>query len=292
MQILDIVSAQAFAANVGVGTAGGASSFKAFAKGHLATKKILKEGTSDFEDYRHGLLLESERLFFLGVSFYWRAFDQLMASSSPLALISLYYSSFFSAKSLLGIFGLWLDSPNLGIEPLTLRPGNISLAVRNRKHLGQLVNIGSTGQFQGPHRQFWKLYYESVGQIIPWVDPKISHVLRPYSGMNETWQIDSRNEINYDGYHALKLCKDFQENFDPRGISKDSLPGMLGPHLFAARDTLKITANFFVENKISPNSLDALGRPNQNRASKIRQLVFQASRRNFNREPMARGLAV
>ena len=83
----------------------------------LAKKKSFKEGEQVFDEYRDSLLREADRCFFLGVSCFRRALDLFSGASVFWAHVSLYYSGWFAAHSVLGMFGCWVQGDGKVIQP-------------------------------------------------------------------------------------------------------------------------------------------------------------------------------
>jgi hypothetical protein len=69
----------------------------------------LSEGTQHFEAHRVSILNSVERWILFGLADYRRALDMLIPSNAPWAHVTLYYSSFFAANAILGMFGVWID---------------------------------------------------------------------------------------------------------------------------------------------------------------------------------------
>jgi hypothetical protein len=69
---------------------------------------VLTEGTAHFTAHRVSTLNAIERWLLFGVGDYRRALDMLIPSAAPWAHVTLYYSSFFAANAILGMFGVWV----------------------------------------------------------------------------------------------------------------------------------------------------------------------------------------
>lgn len=70
----------------------------------------LREGTREYDGFRDCALREAERCLFLAISNYRRALDLMLPAASSWAQVTLYYSSYFAARALLGIFGGWIGN--------------------------------------------------------------------------------------------------------------------------------------------------------------------------------------
>src|SRR3989442_1380126 len=88
--------------------------------------RTLKEGTVEFDAYRDCALRDVERNLFLAVSNYRRSLDLMMPGAASWAHVTLYYSSFFSARVLIGLFG-GLIGRDLVVEVQKSQPGTQEL---------------------------------------------------------------------------------------------------------------------------------------------------------------------
>ena len=82
------------------------------------TTKTFQEGTSAFDHLRCSLLRETEQSLMMAQNCYARALEGLRGGSSFWALVTLYYSAFFSIKAILGTYGCWMAGPKRWIEVL------------------------------------------------------------------------------------------------------------------------------------------------------------------------------
>jgi len=221
----------------------------------------LKEGTIVFDSYRDCALREVERFYFLAVSNYRRALDLMVPSASSWAHVTLYYSSYFAARSIVGIFGGWIGTNRI-IEVAASQPGKQELVVTKKPQT----------TYSAPHERFWDLFYQGATSLIPWVDPKLRYAITPVAGM-VTWQTQRRNDVNYDSFHACQLGVTFQSSFD-RSNFPGSLPGILSTQFSVAEGLLLIAAKFIRDFGLLTDSLDAF-RPQSTRLTKLQRLVFQ-----------------
>ncbi len=215
----------------------------------------------EFSSYRDCALREAERCLFLAISNYRRALDLMIPGASSLAHVTLYYSSYFAARALLGMFGGWIGN-RMAVDVTASQPGNQELQV-NRK-------VQST--YSGSHERFWDLFYGAAASLVPWVDTKTRFAITPVSG-TVTWQSENRNEVNYDSFSACQLASNFQANFDA-GKFPASLPGRLSTQFSVSEGLLLITSNFVRNFGLSTDALDAL-MPAGPRKAKIERLVFR-----------------
>lgn len=71
-------------------------------------KRIIAEGSTQYQAYRDCSLRDVERCLFLAVSHYRRSLDLMLASSSHWAQVTLYYGNWFASRALLGMRGGWM----------------------------------------------------------------------------------------------------------------------------------------------------------------------------------------
>ena len=84
----------------------------------------LREGEPRFDTYRLALLSSVERWLLYSASNYRRALDMLVPVAAPWAHVTLYYSSFFAANAILGMFGGYVktEGKRTVIDVLTQMP--------------------------------------------------------------------------------------------------------------------------------------------------------------------------
>src|ERR1700674_514085 len=111
MRLFDITEARHFCRPLTAHVPGVGQSLAAFHNSLAATR--LTEGTAYFDVHRVSLLNAVERWILFGVADYRRALDMFIPSNAPWAHVTLYYSSFFGANAILGMFGGWLDHERL-----------------------------------------------------------------------------------------------------------------------------------------------------------------------------------
>src|ERR1700735_3516046 len=108
MHLLDITEAAHFCTPLAAHQPGTGQSLSHFHRGLPARTVRLSEGTTAFDIHRISLLNAVERWILFGVADYRRALDMLIPSNAPWAQVTLYYSSFFAANAILGMFGAWI----------------------------------------------------------------------------------------------------------------------------------------------------------------------------------------
>ncbi len=178
MQLFDVTAARHYCRSAPTPPATTPPSLKIFHDSLPSSAKAFAEGTPRFDERRLIALHDIERLLFLGASNYLRALDLLVASAAPWAHVTLYYSSFFAASSLVGMFGGWLDTPNRIVEVKTNTPGTQELVLRK--------NPVSPNTYRGSHRQFWDFFYVACAPLLPWTDSAHHLALTPVSS-DITW---------------------------------------------------------------------------------------------------------
>jgi len=196
-------------------------SISTFKRAHIPRSTIIKEGTPLFQEYRACSLRNVERSLFFAVSHYRRCLDCLLSSSSPWAQVTMYYGSFFAAKSLLGMFGCTIFDHHV-VDVRRSFPSKQELQVRR---IGNRVGEVRT-TYTGSHRKFWDLFYRTVIPLRPLVGPSLSYALVPIAN-NPVWQIEQRNAVNYDMYSALQSAHHFKQAFSSSTFPS-SLPGPIG----------------------------------------------------------------
>lgn len=261
MNIFGVPEAKYYCRNFQPTAGVSAGSLENFVSGTLRGIGSLKEGTPEFNNYRDCALREAERCLFFSISNYRRALDLMMPGASSWAHVTLYYSSYFAARALLGMFGGWIDN-RMVIEVAASRPGNQQLTVSRKPQT----------TYRGSHERFWDLFYGAVASLVPWVDSKVRFAITPVSNI-VTWQSQNRNDVNYDSFLACQLAYSFQANFSPAKFPT-SLPGRLSTQFSVSEGLLLITTRFVRQFGLMTDALDIL-LPAGSRRSKLERLVFR-----------------
>ena len=227
MQIFDVTQAQHFCRGY-TGLPGNATlGLQDFFQNALSGHARIREGTHVFTEYRDCLLREAERNLFLSAASYRRGLDLMSAGSASWLQVTYYYSSFYSARCLLGICGAWVRSP-ARTEVVGGNPGNQEIEV--------VRNFGKKTTYTGTHERFWDSFYDAVGPLVPWVPREYRAGLAPVNA-NVTWMIKARNRLNYDSLAALDLVSQFRTSFNSRSFPH-SLPGELNTQFGIAQRLL------------------------------------------------------
>jgi hypothetical protein len=215
-------------------------------------KSRLLAGSSDFHIHRVSLLNAIERWILFGVADYRRALDMLIPSNAPWAHVTLYYSSFFAANAILGMFGAWIHIRRL----VDVENGDI-----NNQILRVTNKIKSPNGYPGSHQVFWDLFYEGYSTFSPWIPKDLQSTTAPVNS-NRVWQIDARNEVNYDMFRAHEGALSLKQHFRPNRLR--SLRGSLAQQLEVTEAMLKLAiyfANYLGVSSQPYEGLEAGARP-------------------------------
>jgi hypothetical protein len=238
------------------------SPMRDFFNASLSKKKSFKEGEQVFTEYRDYLLRESDRCFFLGISCFRRALDQFSSASVFWAHVSLYYSGWFAAHSVLGMFGCWVQGDKKVVQVKSDSPGVQEFAV-TRDYPKQYPG--------GTHQFFWDAYYNAMKAVVLWTDPSLHLAVKPISS-NHIWAIEKRNLINYQTIQAFKLMDDFSAGFDPDKFPA-SLQGDVATQFQLARSLLLFCADRASEFALKTDVYSRTG----TRERAIKELIFKTT---------------
>jgi hypothetical protein len=268
VRLLDLPQAEHFCAPLTQPLTGIGQSLNAF---HGTLPKgtiIIREGTLRFDIHRVNLLNSVERWLLYSLGLYRRALDMLVPISTPWAHVSLYYSSFFAANAMLGMFGGWigyLKDGNRVVDVERGSPGTQELRIHRRQASPNWAN--------GSHRAFWDFFYDATAYIAPWAPTQLAAALDPVSG-DTSWQITTRNEVNYDMFHAWAASSSFQATFKVSRVRK-TLSGPFALQLEATERMLDLSLHFAKALSLSTFGLDGCG-VSGSRAHIQKRLVTQA----------------
>ena len=242
------------------------NSLDVFRSKYLKTPRTLTEGTPLFDQYRACSLREVERHLFFALSHYQRCLDLMISSASPWAHVTIYYGSWFVSRALLGMFGCAIFR-NSVVDVNRNSPGSQELRLRN---------IGNkSGQqhstYTGGHQRYWDLFYKAVATLRPMVQPKFAAVLTPI-GKDPIWQIDRRNQINYDSCEGMSLAINFKRSFSKANFPM-SLPGILATQYRILEELLELTLYFAKQFGFQTDAINGLGHHNS-LAGSVNNLIF------------------
>jgi hypothetical protein len=257
MRLFDIVEARHFCRPLPVHVPGTGQSLVAFHNGLRTTR--LTEGTPYFEVHRVSLLNAVERWILFGVADYRRALDMFIPGNAPWAHVTLYYSSFFAANAILGMFGAWVHFERL----VDVDNGTVASQV-----LRVARRVQSPSGYKGSHKVFWDFFYEGCNIISPWVPPGLQSATQPVNN-DRVWQITARNEVNYDMFSAFDGALRLNNTFNPKKLS--SLTGPLAQQLEVTESMLKLALYFANAFTLASFPFDGLG--TGTRAKVMRALV-------------------
>lgn len=218
-----------------------------------------------YEAYRDALLRESDAYYFLAVSSFRRALDLFLPSAIFWVHVSLYYSCWYAAHSILGLYGCWIrgisNKRGVVVEVANPLPNNQRFTVdRNHAWSGQ----------GGSHQFFWETYYSAMAHLQYATDPALILAVSPI-GNNPTWPIDLRNRINYQSKEAMQLVNDYLPSVDPAAFP-GNLVGDLATQLALTRTLLLFRAQKGTEFQLHTDSFAA----HPTRAEAVRELIYQS----------------
>jgi hypothetical protein len=96
--------------------------------------------------------------------------------------VTLYYSSFFAANAILGMFGAWSHLKRLV---------DVESGIPNSQVLRIAKNVKSPNGYSGSHQVFWDLFYEGYNTISPWIPNQLQSTTAPVNN-DRIWQIAAR----------------------------------------------------------------------------------------------------
>jgi hypothetical protein len=268
MRLFDQVEATHFCKPLTAAPGGAAQSLSAFLDAMPPGTIRLSEGTQRFDVHRVNLLNSVERWLLYSLGHYRRAMDMFVPASAPWAQVTLYYSAFFAANALLGMFGGWIGQARHGnyvVEVERGAPGHQQFRI----HRGLRSPSGTCGS----HREFWDFFYDSCASLVPWAPPHLGAALQPVNN-DFAWQIVNRNEVNYDMFHAWNATTLFHNTFQAARYRR-SLSGPLALQLEATERLIRIASHFADTLSVFSFGLAGCGL-NGARAQVQRRLVKQA----------------
>ncbi len=259
MHLFDITEAAHFCTPLTAYQPGTGQSLTAFHRSLPARHTLLQEGTTQFNIHRVSLLNAVERWILFGVADYRRALDMFIPTNAPWAHVTLYYSAFFGANAILGMFGGWLDHER-SVEVDQGTPSSQVLRISRRPR--------SPSGYSGSHRVFWDHFYEGCNIISPWVPAALQSAISPVNG-DRIWQIKARNDVNYDMHSAFRGARFLSSNFNPKRLR--SLSGPLAQQMEVTEGLLKLAIYFATYFGVHSFAYEGLGTGTRSRV--LRALV-------------------
>lgn len=272
MRLFDVTEARYFCRALPAHTPGAGQSLPSFHDKLQMTRLV--EGTPYFEAHRISLLNAVERWVLFGIADYRRALDMFIPGNAPWAHVTLYYSSFFAANAILGMFGVWVHFERL-VDVETGAAGNQILRITKRAH--------APSGHRGSHQVFWDFFYEGCNAISPWVPNDLQHLTTPVNN-DRIWQITARNEVNYDMFSAFDGALRLSNSFNPKRLR--SLRGPLAQQLEVTEGMLRLAIYFADHFAIDSFAYEGLGTGPRERT--LRTLVAKAPPRLTNQSVLHR----
>lgn len=200
-------------------------------------RQILTEGTTEFRVHQSNVLDSVERWIVFALAHYRRAFEMLTPISAPWAQVTLYYSSFFAANALLGIFGGWMGNVKAVTWVIDVQRGTAG-----SQELQIIRGYKAPSGAKGSHRVFWDYFYSQANaDIAPWSPLSLLRALEPVNS-DTSWQIKERNDVNYDMYHAWQSTLLFASTFNRARL--DSLSGPPALQLEKTGQLIRLALHF------------------------------------------------
>ena len=231
MQLFDIAEAQHFCKPLPGSLLGAGQSLISLHSQLRGVTRLL-EGSQHFTAHRVSLLNAVERWILFGIAGYRRALDMFIPSNAPWAHVTLYYSSFFAANAILGMFGVWIHFKSIvDVEQGTPKSQKLRIRRKFRSPFG----------YTGSHKVFWDFFYEGCISFSPWVPPRLQQVTTPVNS-DRTWPVRARNDVNYDSFIALQAAQNFANSFNPTNLY--SVTGPLRQQLELTEGMLRLALFF------------------------------------------------
>jgi len=236
MRLFDLPQAKYFCAPQTT-AAGSGQSLPDFHTSLPSSVSLLTEGTSLFDVHHNNALNSVERWLVYSLAHYRRAFDMLVPISAPWAQVTLYYSSFYAANAVLGMFGGWIGQMRTG-KPVFV---DVESGVAGSQVLKIHRQFKTPNGAKGSHRKFWDLFYDATATISAWAPSKLAPALDPVNN-DFGWQINARNNVNYDMSHAWDASIHFFGTFNPAKLK--SLSGPPALQLEKTAQMIKLALHF------------------------------------------------
>ena len=282
MNLLDLTpSAEYFCRPFAAPPAAPAQSVKSLVRSYAGVTH-LREGDARFDTYRLALLTSVERWLFYSLIEYRRALEMMTPGSVPWAHVTLYYSSFFAANAILGMFGGWVGSVSRTtvVDVVTQAAGSQEFLITR--------NATAPGPAQGSHRAFWAFFYDAAPHILPWAPATLTSALA--APVSIEWQTNTRNEVNYDTFAAYEASHHFKTSFNAATFPA-SLTGNLGQQLETTEKMLELGLTFARDLSLESFGLNGLS-SSRGRKKSQRRLARMTSPRVLSHSAFTRLLSI
>ena len=168
MRLFDLPQAKHFAASWRSSPSGRESSLRDYVRS--TSIRNFREGTPDIEFLREALLNEAERNLYLAMANFGRVGPLLCTAGAHWAQVTLYYSAFFGARSLLCLFGGWIGDRRM-LEVADGTPSKQHLRIAKRQ----------ASVFQGTHTRPFGTYFTA-----PSASWSLNSIQQPTSRFNRS----------------------------------------------------------------------------------------------------------
>lgn len=224
------------------------------------------------------LMKEAESSFFLGLNNFVRGLEILGTGLGNWAHVTFYYSSFYSAKSILALYGGWsknyyrdywvtqVDSPD---------KTNLTLKIIKWKYNGRKIFS---------HKAFWSYYFDSMKNITYNIPPKYHPALSPMNS-DVFWMTETRNKLNYQINDALKINSDVLSDLDTNNFPY-SLPQEISIQYNQAKNFILLSNYLLNAFNIDTDVFNCIG-IDKNRNDIIKECLYErvnTSLESFNLE--------
>ncbi len=241
----------------------------------------LREGEPRFDTYRLALLSSVERWLLYSASNYRRALDMLVPVAAPWAHVTLYYSSFFAANAILGMFGGYVktEGKRTVIDVLAQMPDSQEFLITRNPPL--------PAHAPGTHGAFWAFFYDSAAKVRPWAPLGLAGALTPPTDL--VWQTTTRNAVTYDMFCAFETSQAFPAALDPTKFPA-SISGNLRQQLETTEQMVDLAMTFARVLKLECFALSGLAN-DSGRLKSQRRLVRRTAPRVVTHSAIDRFLA-
>lgn len=252
MRLLDVPQARHFCSPAPtVVTMVGRQSLRTFHSSIPKNVSLIREGQTHFQVHQINVLASVDQWLLFATTHYRRALDLLVPAAAPWAQVTLYYSSFFAANAILGMFGGWVGQTTDGLRVVDVEHG-----VPTVQELRIYRKLRSPNGAVGSHRAFWDFFYDAVASIAAWAPASLKEALDPVNG-DYAWQIAERNNVNYDMFSAWDAARLFHQTFKSSRLT--SLSGPLRLQFDASEKLIRLALKFASDVGLSTGALYGCG---------------------------------